>query len=345
MVLDDPADQLHQDLTASIHSALKPRRPVIHHLNDDSSWLLQIPRPENAIRRGSRIYFNIVIDPWFKGGQTDLAKWFSQQYHATPSAVQSFAELEDLIRGVEKLASAEVRLSGGVSDNVLQADTVENLSLVDAIAVSHEFTDHCHHDTLIEAHKDVPVFAFKEAAALIQSWGHFRTVIPIGSIRADEEFDWRTSSLHPFLPEWLGICQLRQSEDRFNLHSALLITFNSGHVRSQLKLKSVSGEHDTSDARRRGTALHEDDESAEALVYTPHGVHSADFEVLAKAVPSISTLVLLHGLHDVRVGGMQLNLGASNGLKAQRVLQAKHWFNTHDEASFTSRRRFRSIFG
>lgn len=32
-------------------------------------------------------------------------------------------------------------------------------TLIDAVAVSHEFTDHCHRETLEEVHGDVPVFA------------------------------------------------------------------------------------------------------------------------------------------------------------------------------------------
>lgn len=313
--LDEPATQLHHELHSSQQAALKPRRPIIHHLNDDSSWLLQIPRPEAAIRRGSRIYFNIVIDPWFSGGQSDIASWFSQQYHATRSAVQSFAELEDLIRGVERLASAQ--WSKSVAESAVNGDTGEASSLIDVIAVSHEFTDHCHHDTLLEAHPDVPVFAFPEAAALIKSWGHFRTVIAVGSVGSEEPFDWRSSSIPPFLPQWLGVCRIQQTEDRFNYHSALLITFNNT------------------------IEPYEDDNTAEGLIYTPHGVHSADFEVIPKAVPSISTLVFLHGLHNVRVGtasggtALQLNLGSHNGLKAQRILKARYWIGTHDEVDFT----------
>lgn len=330
MALDDAGVQLHREIEASIQSALDSRRPIIHHLNDDSSWLLQIPRPEIAIKRGSRVFFNIVIDPWFTGGQSDVASWFSRQYHAAASAVQSFAELEDLILGVERSASAQNLDSSW--EGTVHEDTVETSSLVDVIAVSHEFTDHCHRETLLEAHPDVPVFAFEGAAALIKSWSYFRTVVPIGRISADEQFDWRTSSIHPLLPEWLGICQLRQTEDPFKLHSALLITFNNRHGRPQSKAGEAG-------RQRHGALQANDDETAEALIYTPHGVDYSEFEVIPKAVPSISTLVFLHGLHNVRVGtatgrfAMQLNLGSHNGLKAQRILKAKYWIGTHDEAS------------
>lgn len=338
MVSDEPAAQLLHELDLSIQEALahKPRRPIIHHLNDDSSWLLQIPRPETAIRRGSRVYFNIVIDPWFTGGQSDIASWFSQQYHATRSAVQSFTEVEDLIRGVERAAAHR---AGVLSGSAVKDDIAENSSLIDVVAVSHEFTDHCHRETLLEVHKDVPVFAFEEAAALISSWKHFRTVIPVSTVGGDDPFDWRSSSVPPFLPEWLGICRLRQTEDRFNYHSALLITFNNRHGSRADKSNSRSSRH----AHRKTIQPNEEDETAEAIIYTPHGLHFADLEVIPKAVPSISTLVFLHGLHNVRVGtatggvALQLNLGSHNGLKSQRVLNADYWIGTHDEASIPFR--------
>ena len=43
-------------------------------------------------------------------------------------------------------------------------------------------------------------------------------------------------------------------------------------------------------------------------------------------------MAFLHGLHDVSISwGQQLNLGAHNALKAQRILKARYWVGTHDE--------------
>ena len=72
-------------------------------------------------------------------------------------------------------------------------------------------------------------------------------------------------------------------------------------------------------------------------MYTPHGIHSGDLNLIPNAEPPIYTLAFLHGLHNVRVGtvsgrtALQSNLGAYNGLKAQRLLNAKYWISTHDE--------------
>lgn len=55
-------------------------------------------------------------------------------------------------------------------------------------------------------------------------------------------------------------------------------------------------------------------------------------EVIRQADPPLHTLAFLHGLHDVAIGSaQQLNLGAKNGLLAQRILRAKYWVATHDE--------------
>jgi hypothetical protein len=127
--MDAPSSQLHLETRDAVVRALATRRPVLHHLNADTSWLLQIPRPANAVKHGSRIYYNVLIDPWFVGGQSDVARWFSQQFHATPSAVKSVTEVEELARQVEILA-------GGLRLGSARKRKVEDLdeeSLVDCV--------------------------------------------------------------------------------------------------------------------------------------------------------------------------------------------------------------------
>ncbi|WPB03883.1 uncharacterized protein RHO25_008527 [Cercospora beticola] len=327
--MDGPSAQLHADLRRAVRDALSSRRPLLHHLNDDSSWLIQLPRPDAAVRRGVRSYFNILVDPWLKGGQSDVASWFSQQFHATPSAVQTIAELEEVIFEIELLAYHE-RVGRNKAVNVEEALNRE-ATLIDAVAISHEFTDHCHKETLVELHTDVPVFAAVEAAKLINGWKHFRTVIPLSAFGANGNRDWRTFSVPP-LPTWIGISRIMSPSDALYYHSAILITWNSGHAIG------------TGPARDDGTRKHsnsvfetgDDEDDAEAIIYTPHGVDSEDLTVVPNAVPPITTLAFLHGLHNVRLASwgrtaLQLNLGVYNGLKAQRILKSKYWVGTHDE--------------
>ncbi|KAM3425539.1 hypothetical protein BST61_g7486 [Cercospora zeina] len=331
--MDGPSAQLQADLRCAVRDALCSRRPVLHHLNDDSSWLIQLPRPDAAVRRGTRSYFNILVDPWFQGGQSDVASWFSQQFHATPSAVQTIAELEEIILETELLAYNE---SAGrkMTVNIEEALSKEP-TLIDAVTISHGFTDHCHRETLLELHKDVPVFAAVEAAKLVDGWKHFRTVIPLSDFGVDGNRDWRTFSVPP-LCDWIGISRIVSPNDALYYHSAIMIAWNSGHNNGTTK--AASNGHSSSTRKHSHSMLeaNEEEEGAEAIIYTPHGVNSEDLSAVADAAPSVTTLAFLHGLHNVRLASwgrtaLQLNLGVYNGLKAQRVLKSKYWVGTHDE--------------
>ncbi|KAK0907748.1 hypothetical protein LTR02_005290 [Friedmanniomyces endolithicus] len=332
---DDPSAQLYTELRTAVQAALSTRRPILHHLNADTSWFLQIPRPESAVRHGGRFYYNILIDPWFRGTQTDFVAWFSLQWHATPSAVGSIAELEELARDMEILTSGLRKESGRKSNATAEYDGGSQGTLIDAVVISHEFTDHCHKDTLLEVCPDVPVFATVHAAKLIASWGHFRTVTTIDVFGAHGEPDWRGTSIPP-LPAWIGISRLLQKHDLGKLHSALMISFNNRHVSIRSKASKASAPDSGHLRHLEPVPPHDEDETAEAIIYTPHGISSSDVTLIPQAFPAIHVLALLHGLHNVRLGGigraaMQINLGARNGLEAQRVLNADYWIGTHDE--------------
>jgi hypothetical protein len=311
----DLSSQLHTTLRSSIADALSSRRPLLTHLNADTTWLLSIPYPDP----NDRAYFHILIDPWLRGGQADVAKFFSQQWHKEPSAVQTIAEVEDAIRGIEEVApkgkddaDEAVIVVDTPGDNVLAQDTIADIAdlveeakqkaeepWIDAVIVSHEFTDHMHKETLLETNPHIPVFATSKAASIIRSWKHFDLVGDISRFTGD----WRESSRNP-LPPWLGISRLAYAgADLLYYHSGIMITFP----------KQNGGD-------------------AEAVIYTPHGISPGNLPSISDADPPIKTLALLHGLQDISLpAGAQLNLGAHNGLKVQRLLGAKYWIGTHDE--------------
>ncbi|KAF2268272.1 hypothetical protein CC78DRAFT_576281 [Lojkania enalia] len=321
--MDAPSAQLHFEIRDTIVRSLATRRPILHHLNADTSWLLQIPRPASAIKHGSRIYYNILIDPWFVGGQSDVARWFSQQWHAIESAVKSVAEVEELAREIEILAGG-LRLGKGQLSNMDVGSDIE--TFIDAVAVSHEFTDHCHKETLLEVHPDVPVFATEKAVQLITAFKHFRTVVPTPKFTT--ESDWHDYSLPP-LPTWLSISRLTASDDALYYHSALLITFATHPFlpNTPKKRSSLLQIHPDEPLSINSSA-----EAAECVIYAPHGIPHTALQPIGSADPPLHTLAFLHGLHDVKISAaQQLNLGAKNGLQAQRILQAKYWVATHDE--------------
>ncbi|KAF2453452.1 hypothetical protein BDY21DRAFT_125858 [Lineolata rhizophorae] len=334
-----PSAQLRDSLSSHLRARLRRRSPLLHHLNADTSWLLQIPLPAVAARRRTRgarrsggsvasnaaaggrgtarAYYNILIDPWLKGGQSDVAWWFSQQWHVEESAVRSVGEVEEVIGRVEAMVGEAAEEDGSEDETHDEGGGRRTRrGRIDAVAVSHEFTDHCHKDTLLEVDGDVPVFATEKAAVLISAWDHFRHVITIPHFTSGTS-DWRALSLPP-LPSWLSISRVvSASHDALHYHSALLIAFNT---------RSSPDDPASTD---------DDDENtpATALVYTPHGLPSSP-ETLAPlltASPPLAFLAFLHGLHDVSLPAQQLNLGARNGLAAQRALRARYWIGTHDE--------------
>ncbi|KAL9581950.1 MAG: hypothetical protein Q9212_003586 [Teloschistes hypoglaucus] len=295
---------LKTDLRDAVSKALQLGRPLLTHLNADTSWVLSIPYPEGSPRPAGRCLYNVLIDPWLQGAQSDLAAWFSRQWHVVDSSVQTIAELTSCLRDAETFTESTSPVSSK-QNNTLQGTELEHqsLSYIDAVVISHEFTDHCNFETLKQLQPGTPVFATKKAAQLILSWRLFKKVHPIGCL-SKLNHDWR-KTFSEDLPSWLGIARITTNRDALYFHSAILITFRVG---------SESSERQT-----------------EGIVYTPHGINAEGLKVLQQASPPISVLALLHGLHDIRLSIKRLNLGAHNALQAQRISGSKYWVSTHDE--------------
>ncbi|KAI4129900.1 MAG: hypothetical protein LQ347_003585 [Umbilicaria vellea] len=298
--MDESALQLHRELYNSIQGVFDTRRPILTHLNADTTWLLQIPCPRNVVSRTGRSRFNILLDPWLRGPQSDVASWFSEQWHATESGVQTVSEVQDRLNDIDGHLIKPHKLN----------TKRHSPNQIDLVICSHEFTDHCHKETLLEVGRSIPVFASPKAADLIRSWNHFLVVRNIPSF-SQKDSDWRNTSTEP-LPHWLGVSRLVTDTDALHLHSAILITFN---IDANAGGRDVTG-----------------NEAAEAIIYTPHGISANGLRHLPSAQPPLNVLALLHGLHDISISiTKQLNLGAYNGLRAQRMCNAKYWVGTHDE--------------
>lgn len=301
-------------------------------VNADTTWLIQLPRPDrDASSPGSststptrnRKFFNILIDPWLSGPQSDVASWFSKQWHVIEPALGSIEEVEAFCRETE-------RVSNDDDDEPTATDHVGTGTYIDGIVISHEFTDHCHKSTLLECHTSIPVVATTKAANLVRGWKHFKCVIETPGF----ERDWRTcrDTIQSAIrssgdaggsggwPDWVGVGRVVTKSDKFYYHSAVMVLFNLSTPTLTTTPTKTSSEQSIKEA------------GAETIIYTPHGIHPESLEQLSQASPRISTLALLHGLHDVSIDwGQQLNLGAHNGLAAQKVLNARWWIGTHDE--------------
>ena len=298
----EPSAELPRELQGSIVATLTARKPILFHINADTTWLLSLPYPDNAICP-QRYRFNVLVDPWLKGPQSDVAAWFSTQWHQIKSSVQTIEELNRVLGEREEL---ELRATGTISRQSSNGTSTSGPSLrnyIDVVVISHEFTDHCHRLTLEEIDASVPCFATTKAAELIRSWGHFEAVSDVPPFSRDS--DWRKTSASS-LPSWIGIARLVTESDALYFHSAITVFYKSSNV------------------------THPD--AAEAVIYTPHGIQPNNLIAIPTASPPVQTLVLLHGLHNVSITfTKQLNLGGHNALKCYNILRPRYWVGTHDE--------------
>ncbi|OLN83305.1 hypothetical protein CCHL11_03140 [Colletotrichum chlorophyti] len=264
--------------------ALNADRPILTHLNADTTWLIQLPYPPSSTSTAppGRRRFNILLDPWLQGPQSDLASWFSTQWHVVEPSVKNIAELNSLLAGMEEYSRS-------------QRETEK--SYIDAVAIRHEFTDHCHQATLQELPKSTPVFATNKAAELIRSWKHFEKVVTTPGFSSSTK-DWKETLSAWGLPQWLGIGRVTTVGNAMYFHSAIVIAFDLGEP--------------------------------ETIIYSPHGIQASDLACIRES--GFSTLAILHGLDNVRIWmTKQLNLGALNAIKAVGETGARYWVATHDE--------------
>jgi hypothetical protein len=288
--------------------ALASAQPVLVHLNADTTWLVQLPYPSAPVQSSAgRAHYNVLIDPWLQGTQSDYVSWFSTQWHVVAPIHETIKDLEAALRQIE----GEERGAAAVDPSAAKEVEQRIQSCIDAIIVSHEFTDHCHRDTLLQLAASVPVFATEKAAVVIRSWKHFHSVESIPAINAAGKSGkpWLDSQPNS-LPSHIRLGRSTTSGDAGLLHSAVVIAFS---------------QHPTSGAQGRRR-----NQDFEAIIYSPHGIKAANLQPLIDS--EIKTLALLHGLSDIRLGvAAQLNLGAMNGIQAARKTNARYWIATHDE--------------
>lgn len=351
-----------EDIKAGQQRIEERRRPILTHLNADTSWLLSVPVPFGAEHREGNKYLHLVLDPWFKGTQEDVHGWFSKQWHKEESRYQTLEEVEDLISSIEGLeiksekvshkdSFDETKVPGpdmikvdstGTEASTLDGSTLDDgclESLIDGIIISHEFTDHMHEATLRSAQPSIPIFAPKgKAIDLLHSWGHFDTVIPIELTPSpEEEEDWRKWC--PGLEEranleWATWCKVT----RLMAPEKSMIGYHEGVLMTWPRPGTSPGQYTNFPVPNPGVGSRKPDlasGSGEAVIYTPHGLPASACLPLSKNM-NITTLALLHGEHDIRLPGAQLNLGEKNGKEVVRETKAKYWCATHDEVKHGS---------
>lgn len=383
-------------MTTDVHSVTRwrgllderPARPVLVHLNGDTTWLLQIPYPDDGKKfeeeegskseeekkpeeeeeskseeeegkpsgeeegkpsdeegkpsgeetglggdnKRKRRFFNLLIDPWLTGPQSDVAGWFSTQTHVVPPAVEGMGALEGVLREVYQEDDEQPDRQQEEQNQRRQNEPLNGREAaaryIHAVVISHEFTDHCHEATLTQLPRDTPIYASDVAADLIRSWGYFDRSVVVNAPGLTRGMHWREVS-GGLLPAWLRVGRVVVGGDALYYHSAMVIAFPPTGPYT-----TANGVEDGGDGR--GSCGGNGSEGmggsdGECVVYTPHGIAPAN---LTDLFPScgLSTLAMLHGLHDVRLWATkQLNLGGLSGVKSVRAAGARYWVATHDE--------------
>ncbi|KAK8079362.1 hypothetical protein PG997_007180 [Apiospora hydei] len=285
-------------------------RPILTSLNGDNSWLMAFPVPASKSRtdpKPQKAYYHIVWDPWFatSGAAVTFASWLASVSQTAQSTVNSGDDVERIAREIESKA-AEAGLVKGVGGE-------ENL-MVDAIIVSFYYTDHMHEASLRKFDRRIPVIAAPEAAAIMEGWDYFQTIVTMKDM-GDEGSNWQ--ALHPSgpLPAWLTPFRLK-GEHELNFATVLVWSHrgvNGGNV-----------------AGAAPTTTHE------ALWVAPHGIRMdqpALQAFLRDTTKTVDVLAMLHPLKESFTWGWQNVYGVMGGLAIDRALKdkgPKYWVPAAD---------------
>jgi len=287
--MDDPSIQLQLDLDRAVQHELARRRPLLHRLHA-STWLLQIPRPSNAVRHGSRFYYNILVDPCLPRQPHTPDGWFSR---SSPSKChqQTIIALEGLLKDLETLAG-NILTGSDRKSSVTDRDDLSGLdTLVDAAVVTS--TNGTCEEALREIHPDVPVFASQEAVESIAGLQHFRSLEPMPYFGENGCRDWRSTTAVAGMPEWVGMSLLSQQDDEPESIPPLLIAFNNHHY-NRIANRAERKSSMSSRQKRYAAAVPDDeDDAAEAVLFTGRRIPKGDIVPSSRKDPPIHMLAVV----------------------------------------------------
>ncbi|CAF4591334.1 unnamed protein product [Rotaria sp. Silwood2] len=222
--------------------------------------------------------FKILLDPWLFGSQSEICRYFSTQEHAVQPSIQNINR-----------------------DLHMQ---------IDAIIISHEFTDHCHEQTLRSLSATIPVFATTNASNLIRRWNYFQHVYEIPSL--DDR------------PENFTLSMLSGQRPELNMPS----TISVGYIREKglMNLASLHG--------ATCISFLVNNQQWCSLLYIPHGCKQSSIHDWLNQQCNVKVSVLLQGFNRIYnpiwLGGV-LNYGCEKAAKLAVAVKARYWIATHDE--------------
>ncbi|GAB7322052.1 hypothetical protein MBLNU13_g03099t2 [Cladosporium sp. NU13] len=261
----------------------------------------------------------MLLDPCFARQQSPSKGWFSGPPPKSDH-LQTIAALEELLRDLETLAS-DLRPEISRKSNVTVEDRIGKLeTLVDAVAVTS--LGKSDEDSLRQLHPDVPVFASQEAVQHIAALQHFRTVGTINEFGYDGCKDWRSTTALAGLPEWVGLSTLPKQDEATDQPDTLMIAFNNYHNNSSARLAKLQALMGGRQKRHASTLPIEDEDFAEAVLFTgPERLYDGMIPA-SHADPTIYPLAVVHS--GSTPGGNLTTLETSEGSSERRELIATH---------------------
>ncbi|KPM41915.1 hypothetical protein AK830_g4679 [Neonectria ditissima] len=271
-------------------------RPILTSMNGDNSWLISFPRP--SADRAARAYYHVVFEPWLAGPVTLLTSWIIGVALTAPPKISSIEDIEGAIRQIEEAAGTVIPAADTQSEGKYTGG-------IDSIMLGFHYDDHTNQATLQQFNENIPVIATPEAAGIVKSWGHFKTITTIQSLAPSAE-SWRDAALHPGspVPSWLTPIRL-PGPAVLNFGLAIIWT------------------HATDD----GGEVHE------VIFNSPHGTRldGGPIQAFLKAEPRTKKLAMLHGLKESHTAAIQTTYGVKGGLALYRRLGGvKYWVLSHN---------------
>jgi hypothetical protein len=295
--MDDPSIQLQLDLDRAVQHELARRRPLLHRLHA-SSWLLQIPRPANAVRHGSRFYYNILVDPCLPRQPDTSDGWFSRP-SLSESYQRTITALEELLKDLEVLVS-NIQAGSDRKSSVTDRDDLSRLdTLVDAVAVTS--TSKTCEEALREIHPNVPVFASQEAIESIAGLQHFRSLGPISYFGESGCRDWRSTTAVAGMPEWVGMSLLPRQDEESESSPALMIAFNNHHYNRVTNRAEPKGSIGSRQKRYAATVPDDEEDAAEAVLFTSRRILKGEMVLTSRKDPPIRMLAVVQSSTDPEV--------------------------------------------
>ncbi|KAK0557919.1 hypothetical protein OC846_000214 [Tilletia horrida] len=228
-------------------------------LNGDTAWLFSLPYEKH----GAPTHFNLVVDPWLnEAPQVDMSFAFSIQKRVCKAAASSLKEVDDLLANRESESQEKQQ--------------------VDAVLLSHPFTDHAHPESLTDpgTRKDIPLLGTTDALSSVRKLPGlpFKDIYSI-PVASEKTPPWDDASFHLApIPASIRIVRLlakekfaaiRHGPAWMQLHGAVAIMW-----------------------LRQGTSWDEHSDYG-AILYSPHGITPLSVPSwLLRAEPR----VLLHSL-------------------------------------------------